>query len=93
MIAETNAVESTNRPSITESVIECVARESGRTALELPPLWNAIDPDALDAMFEPTKAGHERSGRVQFSYCGYLVTVEADDDVTVTLESESEIDN
>jgi hypothetical protein len=48
---------------------------------ELPePLYEAIDPDALDALFE----GHNSSnGVVTFSYCGYDVTVTVNGHVTL----------
>jgi hypothetical protein len=40
-----------------------------------------VDPDALDRLFETGSAGV--SGRVEFSYADYRVTVTVDDDVYV----------
>lgn len=74
------------RESITESIIDCVAHESGRDSFELPPLWNSIDPEALESLFASTRANHTRSGRVEFTYCGYSVTVEDGEEVTISLE-------
>ena len=39
-----------------------------------PPLYTAVDPDALDAV-QRSLATLDDDGRVQFSYCGYDVTV------------------
>ena len=78
------------RPSITETIIDRIAREDGRDPLELPPLWNVIDPEALETLFASTKSGHARAGSVGFRYCGYWVTVEDDGDDTVTVSLEAE---
>lgn len=67
----------------TDRIIEAVAAASGRDPFDLPPLWNVIDAEALDALFAPTKAGLERSGRVEFTYCDFLIEVE-DGVVTVS---------
>jgi len=45
----------------------------------LEPLYNAVDPEALDAIFRP--AGSDAapvSGRITFSYAGCEVTAESD---------------
>lgn len=78
--------------STTETIIEAVAAVSGRDPFELPPLWNVIDPEALDALFEPTKAGLKRSGRVEFTYCDFLITVD-DGDVTVSPVADANADD
>ena len=69
--------------SITERVVDKLAEHNDvdPTALE-PPLHDAIDTDALNALFATTKRG-PRSGRVSFTYRGRTVTVEADDSVSV----------
>lgn len=53
-------------------------------ALELPPLYESVDPDALDGLF----ADHDgfstmRTGTVSFSYAGCTVFVDGDGGVTV----------
>jgi hypothetical protein len=53
---------------------------------ELPPLYAAIDPDALDRFVANATSGTE----LGFDYCGLTVTVavrERDFDVTVTGQS------
>ncbi len=47
--------------------------------MELPPLYDAVDPDALNAV-----AAGLSEGQVKFPYAGYDVTVYGDG--TVTLE-------
>lgn len=52
--------------------------------LELPPLYESVDPDALDGLF----ANHDglsrtRTGTVSFAYAGCTVFVDADGTVTV----------
>lgn len=61
------------RQTVSERVIQKVATASGTDALELPPLWDAIEPDALDALVEEMA-----DGEVSFAYAGYDVTVASD---------------
>lgn len=68
----------------THAVVESVAQRAGVDETELPPLYDAIDPDALDAIFDhrgdwPSDAGP----RVIFSYAGFEVTVEHDGWLTI----------
>lgn len=56
---------------MTESVVAAVAECEGTTEEELEPLWNEIDPDALESLFRNS------SGQVTFEYCGYTVTIDA----------------
>lgn len=68
---------------INAAVLEAVARAAGVQALELPPLYDAVDPDALERLFAGV-AGETRVGSlcVQFEYAGYVVTVRGDGEVT-----------
>lgn len=67
-----------------EKVVEAVADLEGREPLRLePPLFRVIDPDALDALFQPTTSGRRTGGSVTFSYDGCEVTVGDDDLVRV----------
>lgn len=45
----------------------------GHEALE--PLYDTIDPDALDALFQTRKETRQPSGEVEFMYSGCAVTV------------------
>lgn len=50
----------------------------------LEPLYNTIDPDALDALFSSRTGTSTRSGTVTFTHAGYEVTVSATGDVSVS---------
>lgn len=65
-----------------EAVVATVADRAGADPIDLPPLYDAIDPDALDAIFRDG-----RPGRVSFEYVGYEVTVCGRDQVTVVCEA------
>lgn len=79
----------TNRtsPSATVAVLEAVADAEDADALDLPPLYEAVDTDALEAIFQPMADGSTRAGRVEFTYHGYLVTVDCEADGTTTVEA------
>ncbi|MFB6080702.1 MAG: HalOD1 output domain-containing protein [Haloferacaceae archaeon] len=61
------------------TVIEAVANAENVDPRELdPPLYEVIDPEALDALFA---AEDGTAPRVVFRYCGYEVTVDRDDSI------------
>lgn len=64
-----------------EAVVAAVAEREGVDPVELPRLFESVDPDALDAIF-----ADGRPGRVSFQYAGYDVTVCGTDQVTVICE-------
>lgn len=61
------------------AVIEAVAAVTGRRVTELPPLQNAADADALDALLVDAP----EDVCVSFRYAGVEVTVDADGGLTV----------
>lgn len=71
--------------SPSERVVDAVAEREGRSPTQLSrPLNAVLDPEALDALFEPQPNGDPRGeGRVEFEYYGYSVTVDVDGTVTV----------
>lgn len=54
----------------TTAIIETVAGAEGKSALDLPPLYEVIDPDCLDRLVE-----HGGDITISFTYCGYQVRV------------------
>lgn len=70
------------RESASERVVRRVAKAANTDELELPPLYEVTDPDALDAFVAATA-----DGCVSFTYAGYEVTVDSDGAVTITDES------
>lgn len=67
-----------DEPASTATVL-AVAEATGEAPTDLPPLAEAVDPEALDDLF--SSAGPDT--RLTFSYDGVRVTLRADDDVTV----------
>ena len=61
--------------SLSSVVIEALAVVSGRDPISLEPLYTAIDPDALDSIFDSTAAGADRIGTVSFPFGEFRVTV------------------
>lgn len=65
--------------SITIPVVQSVATYTNTDPLELPPLYDAIDPDILAADIR-----RMNDGKIQFRYVGHIVTVYIDGTVEVT---------
>ncbi|WP_083252679.1 HalOD1 output domain-containing protein [Haladaptatus sp. W1] len=65
-------------PSISFLILEAVTAREEINPGDCPPLYDVIDPDALDNLFATTQAGNERHGKVTFQYCGYHITVSGD---------------
>jgi len=67
-------------------VVERVARAEGVDPLDLnAPLYDAIDPDALETLFRPD--GAPTGGRLAFEYCGHTVVVSGDGSVSLSAQS------
>lgn len=71
----------TQEVSPSTKVVEAVAAREGveTTALDVP-LYEAVDPDALDALVRSSAVGRSAL-TVHFSYYGYSVTVSSDGSV------------
>jgi len=68
--------------AVSLAVVEALAEARGVSPLELdPPLFDAVDPEALDGLFAASDAISD--GRVVFTVDDHEVTVTADDDVYV----------
>lgn len=67
--------------SITVAIIERVAAKEGVDPVELPPLGEQMDCDALETIVATADRGTDLE--VAFSYEGYAVTVAADNTITV----------
>jgi hypothetical protein len=57
-------------PTVSVRVIEQVADATDSDPSELPPLYNDIDPDALNALVK-----HMTHGEISFTYAGQEITV------------------
>lgn len=81
--------ESTDRGdcSITEEVLEEVAEAEGAGPLELPPLYDTVDADALESLLSGTATDDRPEAvEVTFQYCGYAVSVDSDGTARIVSE-------
>ncbi|MFP8891083.1 HalOD1 output domain-containing protein [Natrialbaceae archaeon A-CW2] len=76
-------MNATSRKSTSLTIVSEVAKREGVPEKELqPPLFEVIDPDALDALFT-NESSTENMVSVSFDYAGYRITVDSDQTVTV----------
>lgn len=66
--------------NVTESVVQEVASLEGVDPHELPPLYETVDPEALNQTLESLSHGE---GYFKFTYTDYEVNVDGDGTVTV----------
>jgi len=67
------------------AVVGAVATFRGIKPVDLPPLTEAVNPDALNRVFQSRPNGAPRTaGSVSFRYAGTEVTVHADREIVVT---------
>lgn len=64
--------------AVHERIVTGVATLEGVDPTALPPLFDAVDPDALTAIFATTVSGGQRTGQISFRYASHQVTVEFD---------------
>ncbi|WP_266079958.1 HalOD1 output domain-containing protein [Haladaptatus caseinilyticus] len=60
-----------------EAVIRAVTAEEGTEFQLDSPLYDHIEPDALDSLFRSDQERPNRHISVEFDYCGYTVVVSA----------------
>jgi hypothetical protein len=65
-----------NRPST--AAVHTVAAVGGEEPTEMPPLFEWVDPDALDRLFDPESGVPSDSLEVSFRYRSYDVSVRGD---------------
>lgn len=70
--------------NVSMTVIETVAEAKGVDTLDLEPLYDVVDPDALDAFVRPSGASTPATTEVSFSMDGCDVVVQGDGEVVVT---------
>lgn len=66
-------MEQTENP-VSQRIVQAAATITDVDPLELPPLFEAVDPDALDALVS-SSAASGTGPLVEFRYEGYVVTV------------------
>lgn len=79
----TGAVGTAETELTSQAVVRAVAAETGRDPLQLQPLYEVLDPDALDSLCSTGDSG-TTPARIEFRYAGCEVRVSGDDEVAVT---------
>ncbi|ELY58925.1 HalOD1 output domain-containing protein [Natronolimnohabitans innermongolicus] len=74
---------------VSVAVVTAVATKRGVEPTDLPPLYEWIEPDALDSLFEPTRTAGPRCGRLEFVYAGHEIVVERDETLELTVDGTS----
>lgn len=65
--------------SLTLAIVGEVADREGVDPLDLEPIHEVVDPDALEALFSDSIDGTAREDvAVEFDYCGHRVRVDGD---------------
>ena len=75
------------------AVVSGVAACTGRGVTDLPPLYNVVDPEALEQVFTSPPGSRRRSNdeRIVFTYAGCEIVIDGDDELTVrSLEKQQE---
>lgn len=80
-VIDTNATVTIDE-TLVSTVVDAVADAKGVDPLELEPLYESIDPDALDAIF--SKADGRSAVELSFSVAGCEVVVRGPDEISVT---------
>lgn len=76
---------STQDETVSEAVVYAVAEQIGSDPSGLEPLHSAVDPDALNRLFDRNQFGLGGSpARVTFTYAGCEVVISADGTVQVS---------
>lgn len=87
--AETDAISEPVRSDWSEydspcaAIVETVEAATGRVHTSLPPLFEAIDTDALEAIVSPTPTGVDGAVQISFEYAGTAVTVSSEGEIVV----------
>lgn len=69
---------------LSTTILSLVTEASDADVEDLPSLNDAVDPDALDALFGPRECGTRRPpGSISFRFAGFLVDVGKDGAVVV----------
>ena len=62
--------------TVSIAIVDAVADMEDTTVAQIePPLYDVVDPDALDRLFEPTDRSQRITGHVRFEYGDYDVSV------------------
>lgn len=71
--------------ALSETISRAIAAVSGRSSTEIDQLSTVLDPEAVDALFEPLDGSASRAGdgQLAFSYDGHRVRVSSSGEITI----------
>lgn len=72
---------------VSMSVVEALAEVTGEDVIDLPPLHEFVDTDALDSLFVPQSTYARTDGAVSFVFADHPVTVYSTGEIVVYAES------
>ncbi|WP_266075522.1 HalOD1 output domain-containing protein [Haladaptatus caseinilyticus] len=73
---DNSATTSVEDGAVSEAVIRAISQVNGVDPLDLSPLYDTIDPDALDRLFRPTiSTERDIESCVQFTMAGCEITI------------------
>ena len=72
-------------------VLHTLAEKTDTPSSDLPPLYEAIDPEALNALVESARREPATDLSLTFQFHGHRVVVTSDDDVTVAVDASSQV--
>ena len=69
------------------AIVSGVAACTGRGVTDLPPLYNVVDPQALEKVFASPLGSrhHSNDGRFVFTYAGCEIVIDGGDELTARL--------
>lgn len=73
--------------SPSQAVLQAVAEKRGCDVLDLPSLYETINPEAIDTLFAEPATVPGRT--LRFTYAGYTVELESDGELIVTVKLDS----
>jgi len=82
MALTSEAAQSARTESTVHEIVSAIAEQTDTDVLDLPPLNDSVDTDALTALLRS-----EGTARVEFEYVGHTVVVDGDGRVRVTDEA------
>jgi hypothetical protein len=72
-----------SKESLSTTFIHAIESVVGVQSTDLPPLYDVVDPDALDQLFESEDEKEQRTaGRLTVHYAGFLATIHADGEIS-----------
>ena len=84
---KTGSNTSERTASSSYEVVKVLSEKTGTPLVELPPLYESVDPDALDALFTPDYREPLR-GETTFSYADHEVTISSDGELVISATPE-----